>query len=97
MNRQTILKHHDKCTTFVFSIDSIDEEELAFLHRANSMVLAHMNVKNINCLTPKKNSLEFSIGGDCGEYEEVLQQNISFGLKFLGIPNDYLGMVIDVS
>jgi len=97
MNKEKILKHHDKCTTFVFSIDGINDEEIGFLNKANSMVLHYMNVKNIHCFTPKKNMLEFSIGGDCAKHEEVLQQNITFGLNFLGIPNDYLGMIIDVS
>ena len=61
------------------------------------MVLKYMNVKNIHCFTPKETTLEFIIGGDCTNHADVLQQNITFGLTFMGIPNDYLGMVVDVS
>jgi hypothetical protein len=97
MNRETILKHHDRCSTFVFSIDSISREEMFLLQKANGLVLSEMNVKNINCFILKDNTLKFIIGGDCSTHEDTLQQNISFGLNYMGIPNDYLGLIIDVS
>ena len=98
MNKATILKHHDRCTTFVFAVDSfISYEDLCLLRKANSMVLAYMNVKNIHCFTLKENVLNFIIGGDCTEHEDVLEKNISFGLTFMDISRDHLGWVVDVS
>jgi hypothetical protein len=60
------------------------------------MVLSHMNVRNIHCFTAKENILEFIIGGDCTKHEDVLQRNITFGLTYMGIPNDYLGLIVNV-
>jgi hypothetical protein len=98
MNKETILKHHDKCTTFVFAVDDfISSEEMFLLQKANGMVLAYMNVRNIHCFTLKENVLKFIIGGDCTEHEDVLERNVSFGLTFMGVSSSYLGWVVDVS
>jgi hypothetical protein len=97
MNRETILKHHKQCTVFLFNIDSINEEEISFLTRANTMVLKYMRAKNLNCFVANDETLEFIIGGDCTQYEDILKQNITFGLNFIGIHNVYLGMVVNVS
>tara|TARA_R110000764_G_scaffold13779_1_gene39750 strand:+ start:158 stop:451 length:294 start_codon:yes stop_codon:yes gene_type:complete len=97
MNKEKILKHHKNCTTLMYSIDEVSENQLALLVKGNSMVFNMMNISNLNVFILEDNILKFIIGGDCSPQENSIHQNIQFGLDYMGIHSEYLGLIVDVS
>tara|TARA_R110000822_G_scaffold65150_3_gene159591 strand:+ start:539 stop:832 length:294 start_codon:yes stop_codon:yes gene_type:complete len=97
MNLATIAKHHTNYTVFAFSVSDMLDVDVVFIGRANTLVLNHMNVRNLNCMVLDDNIMQFIIGGDCSKHSDLLSRNIEFGLEYCGIENEYLGMVVHVS